>query len=69
MSALSLLESSCLRLHSVRFGLYFPKTNKQEMKMSEAEIVQSYWNGHEMAMDSFLAYLTILSGYLVAALL
>jgi hypothetical protein len=35
--------------------------------MSEAEIVQNYWSGHEMAMDSFLAYLTILSGYLVAA--
>ena len=35
--------------------------------MSEAELLEHYWNGQEMAIESFLAYMTILSGYLVAA--
>ena len=35
--------------------------------MSEAELLEHYWNGQEMAIESFLDYITILSGYLVAA--
>ena len=35
--------------------------------MTEAELLEHYWNGQEMAIESFLAYITILSGYLVAA--
>ena len=36
--------------------------------MSEAELLEHYWNGQEMAIESFLAYITNLSGYLVAAI-
>jgi len=35
--------------------------------MSEAELLEHYWNAQEMGIDSFLAYITILSGYLVVA--
>jgi hypothetical protein len=36
--------------------------------MSESELLEHYWNGQEMAIESFLAYITILSGYLVVSL-
>jgi uncharacterized membrane protein len=35
--------------------------------MSEAELLEHYWNAQEMAAEAFLAYITILSGYLIVA--
>jgi hypothetical protein len=35
--------------------------------MSEAELLEHYWNAQEMAIEAFLAYITILSGYLIVA--
>jgi hypothetical protein len=35
--------------------------------MSEAEMLEHFWNALEIAINAFLAYITILSGYLVVA--
>lgn len=35
--------------------------------MSEAEMLEHFWNAQEMAVNSFVAYITMLSGYLVVA--
>ena len=35
--------------------------------MSEAEMLEHFWNAQEIAVNAFLAYITILSSYLVVA--
>jgi hypothetical protein len=35
--------------------------------MTEAELLEHYWNAQGMAVNAFVAYISILSGYLVVA--
>jgi hypothetical protein len=67
MTPLSQSESSAHLSNSADFRLSLSQTKKKEMEMPEAELREHYWSGQEMTIDSFLAYITILSGYLVVA--